>query len=164
MNVIQLEAHLREVRDSNCPVRPFRTISSIVSLLEALQGCLTTPPATGFLLLNGPGSVYTGGGTSGPVLWWMSIHIEQKWWPGDVNGSTMHQPPLSSDEPSVVTGVTVWTGVSRPYRTAPHCVEKGYKWLLLSAFYRMEVVRQSITWSQNRQYVYCSFGLDIKLL
>lgn len=49
-------------------------------------------------------------------------------------------------------------------QNCPTLCRKGYKWLLLSAFYRMEVVRQSITWSQNRQYVYCSFGLDIKLL
>lgn len=55
MNVIQLQAHLREVRGSKCHVRPFQTIYSVVSLLENLQRYLSTPPGTEFLLLHGPG-------------------------------------------------------------------------------------------------------------
>ncbi|MEQ2250273.1 hypothetical protein ILYODFUR_038271 [Ilyodon furcidens] len=53
-------------RHSKCHIRPFETIyNNIVCVLDDPQGHLTTPPSTCIIVLHGPGSIYTGQGTSG---------------------------------------------------------------------------------------------------
>lgn len=60
MNVIQLQAHLREVRGSKCHVRPFQTLYSVVSLLENLYAGVPEHPTRHRLPpLTWPRSVFT---------------------------------------------------------------------------------------------------------